>query len=177
MDTTTSTTPCKYVYLPLRCTIAACMETMPHGIDLMQQYAELQNAYELEEDSYWVPATTLSGIKAQMHQKTAHSFELQPESVTLLEELGKGECGMVHKGEWVGSLQGPLQVAVKSLHSQEEENRYKLLKEAAIMGQFNHPYVVRLYGVIDKPNKVTCLCTNKWRCTSCNSCTYIHRLC
>ena len=131
------------------------METMLHSIDLMQQYAELQTAYELEEDPYWVPAATLNGIKVQMSQKTTQYFEMQPESVTLLEELGKGEFGMVHKGEWVGSLQGPLQVAVKSLHSQEEENRYKLLKEAAIMGQFNHPYVVKLYGVIDKPNKVT----------------------
>ena len=90
-----------------------------------------------------------------MHQKAAHSLELQPESITLLEELGKGEFGMVYKGEWTSSPGGPVQVAVKTLHSQEEENRYKLLKEAAIMGQFSHPNVVRLYGVVDKPNKVT----------------------
>ena len=89
-----------------------------------------------------------------MHQKAAHSLELQPESITLLEELGKGEFGMVYKGEWTSSPRGPVQVAVKSLHSQEKDNKYKLLKEAAIMGQFNHPYVVRLYGVVDKPNKV-----------------------
>ena len=113
-----------------------------------------ENQYELEEDPYWVPAATLSGIKAQLHQKTKHSFQLQPESITLLGELGEGEFGMVHKGEWAGSPQGPLEVAVKSLHRQEEESRYKLLKEAAIMGQFNHPYVVMLYGVVDKPNKV-----------------------
>ena len=89
-----------------------------------------------------------------MSKKAEQYFDLQPESITLLEELGKGEFGMVYKGEWVGSLQGPLQVAVKSLHRQVKESRYKLLKEAAIMGQFDHPYVVRLYGVIDKPNKV-----------------------
>ena len=127
---------------------------MLHATFPIQQYAELQSINLLEENQYWVPAATFSGIKAQIHQKSAHSFELQPESITLLEELGKGEFGMVYKGEWVGSPQGPLQVAIKSLHSQETENKYKLLKEAAIMGQFNHPYVVRLYGIIDKPNKV-----------------------
>ena len=130
---------------------------MLHETVSIQQYAELQNANILEENQYWIPAATLGGIKAQMHQKSTHSFELQPESITLLEELGKGEFGMVHKGEWVGSPQGPLQVAIKSLHSQEEENKYKLLKEAAIMGQFNHPYVVRLYGIVDKPDKVMLL--------------------
>ena len=120
----------------------------------MQQYAVFQSGYEVEDDQYWAPAVTLSGIKTQMRQRTKYSFELQPESITLAEELGKGEFGMVHKGEWTGSSQGILKVAVKSLHKREEESRYKLLKEAAIMGQFNHPYVVRLYGVIDQPNKV-----------------------
>ena len=44
-----------------------------------------------------LPAANLSGIKAQMHQKAAHSLELQPESISLLEELGKREFGMVYK--------------------------------------------------------------------------------
>ena len=113
-----------------------------------------------ENDLYWTPGSTVMEIRTQMSQKAQHSFGLQPESITFLEELGEGEFGMVYKGEWVDSPQGPLQVAVKSLHRQEEENRYKLLKEAAIMGQFNHPYVVRLYGVVDQPEKVselTCL--------------------
>ena len=122
--------------------------------DILQEYALLEGPQEEGEGLYWAPAPTVSGIKAQMSRKREHYLELQPESITLLEELGKGEFGMVHKGEWVSCSQQPLQVAVKSLHSQEKESRYKLLKEAAIMGQFNHPYVVRLYGVIDRPNKV-----------------------
>ena len=121
---------------------------------LLQQYSVLQGQNELEEDPYWVPAATLKGVKNQLCQKNRWFFELRPESITLLGDLGEGEFGMVHKGEWADSPQGPLQVAVKSLHRQEEESRYKLLKEAAIMGQFNHPYVVKLYGVVDQPNKV-----------------------
>ena len=79
---------------------------------------------------------------------------MNPAAITLQESLGEGEFGTVYKGVWASSPQGPLQVAVKSLHSQEKDNKYKLLKEAAILGQFNHPNVVRLYGVIDKPGKV-----------------------
>ena len=107
-----------------------------------------------DNDQYWAPGSTVMEIKAQMNEKAKNAFEVNPESITLLGELGEGEFGMVHKGKWHGSPQGPLQVAVKSLHRQEEESRYKLLKEAAIMGQFNHPYVVKLYGVVDQPNKV-----------------------
>ncbi len=79
---------------------------------------------------------------------------MDPGSITLQESLGEGEFGTVYKGVWASSPQGPLQVAVKSLHSQVKENKLKLLKEAAIMGQFSHPNVVWLYGVIDKPGKV-----------------------
>ena len=107
-----------------------------------------------DSDLYWIPGSTVMEIRSQMTQKAKHTCKIKPESITLLEELGKGEFGMVHKGEWVSCSQQPLQVAVKSLHSQEKESRYKLLKEAAIMGQFNHPYVVRLYGVVDQPDKV-----------------------
>ena len=89
-----------------------------------------------------------------MSRKRERYLELHLERITLLEELGKGEFGMVHKGEWASCSQQPFQVAVKSLHMQEKESRYNLLKEAAIMGQFNHPYVVKLCGVVDKPSKV-----------------------
>lgn len=45
-------------------------------------------------------------------------------------------------------------MAVKELKSgAEEEDRVKLLKEAAIMSQFNHTNVVKLHGIvsIDEP--------------------------
>ena len=42
-----------------------------------------------------------------------------------------------------------LQVAVKQvLPNAPSAERVKLLQEAAIMGQFSHPYVVKLYGLI-----------------------------
>ena len=43
-----------------------------------------------------------------------------------------------------------MEVAVKSLGKEaSEEERVMFLKEAAIMGQFNHPYIVKILGIID----------------------------
>ena len=40
-------------------------------------------------------------------------------------------------------------MAVKELKEHaEEEYRVKFLQEAAIMGQFNHPHIAKLHGVI-----------------------------
>ena len=41
------------------------------------------------------------------------------------------------------------EVAVKSMESgASEEERVKFLQEAAIMGQFNHPNIIQLLGVV-----------------------------
>ena len=42
-----------------------------------------------------------------------------------------------------------MEIAVKMLKpNTTEEDRVKFLQEAAIMGQFNHPNIVKLYGVV-----------------------------
>ena len=42
-----------------------------------------------------------------------------------------------------------MEIAVKTLKpNTTEEDRVKFLQEAAIMGQFSHPNVVKLYGVV-----------------------------
>ena len=52
-----------------------------------------------------------------------------------------GECGT--------SEGRVIQVAVKSVKSGSNEmEKVKLLQEAAIMGQFSHPNVVRLIGIV-----------------------------
>lgn len=46
-------------------------------------------------------------------------------------------------------------VAVKSLiQSSSEIDKIKLLQEAAIMGQFQHPNIVKLFGVMKQGNLV-----------------------
>ncbi len=67
---------------------------------------------------------------------------------SILEQLGSGQFGQVCKGIW--SISGnSLQLAVKTLKPDAPSgDKVKFLQEAAIMGQFLHPNVVKLYGVV-----------------------------
>ena len=62
------------------------------------------------------------------------------------EKLGSGQFGTVMKGVWTNVNGEEVEVAVKML--KKGSNLIKFLREAAIMGQFNHPNVIRLHGVI-----------------------------
>ncbi len=75
-------------------------------------------------------------------------------STTML--LGSGQFGAVHKGEWVTSEGGEkIEVAVKTLkEGAGEGDKVKFLQEAAIMGQFSHPNIVKLYGVVTEGRSV-----------------------
>lgn len=64
------------------------------------------------------------------------------------DHLGSGEFGTVCRGKW-HTDQGDLDIAVKMLHSQSSErDMIRFLQEAAIVGQFKHPNIVRLHGVV-----------------------------
>ena len=62
--------------------------------------------------------------------------------------LGQGQFGSVSKGVWA-SPDGRHEVAIKTLKSDAtEDDKLKLLQEAAIMGQFSNKNVVRVEGVV-----------------------------
>ncbi len=62
--------------------------------------------------------------------------------------LGSGQFGTVSKGIWQSPM-GNKDVAVKQLQpGASEEEKVKFLQEAAINGQFRHPNVVKLMGVV-----------------------------
>ena len=68
--------------------------------------------------------------------------------------LGSGAFGTVHRGVWFHDAEEDSnqtveeEVAVKTLEDgASEEDRIKFLQEAAIMGQFNHPNIIRLLGI------------------------------
>ena len=56
---------------------------------------------------------------------------------------------------WSNGSADPVQVAVKTLNSQcSESDRVKFLREAAIMGQFEDNFIVRLFGVVLEDDNV-----------------------
>ena len=56
---------------------------------------------------------------------------------------------MVSTGKWLAVVGGPVDVAIKTLQpSANETDRVKFLQEAAINGQFRHPNIVQLHGVV-----------------------------
>ena len=62
--------------------------------------------------------------------------------------LGSGQFGEVRKGIWQSPM-GGMDVAVKQLQpGATEEEKVKFLQEAAMNGQFRHPNVVKLMGVV-----------------------------
>ena len=64
--------------------------------------------------------------------------------------LGSGQFGEVYKATWsVNENQQTLELTVKTLKSgASEEDKVKFLQEAAIMGQFSHTNVIKMYGVV-----------------------------
>ena len=71
--------------------------------------------------------------------------------------LGSGQFGTVHKGEWVATEgEEKIEVAVKTLKDGAgKEDKVKFLQEAAIMGQFSHSNVVKLYGIVTEGEPVS----------------------
>ena len=71
--------------------------------------------------------------------------------------LGSGQFGTVHKGHWVApGSETKMEVAVKTLKKvASEDDKVKFLQEAAIMGQFSHPNVIKLRGVVTEEEPVS----------------------
>lgn len=62
--------------------------------------------------------------------------------------MGSGQFGTVNKAVWK-SRSGEVEVAVKMIKAgASETEKVKFLQEAAINGQFHHPNVVKLLGMV-----------------------------
>ena len=66
----------------------------------------------------------------------------------VIDHLGAGQFGSVVKAKWEFPG-GEMEVAVKMMRpSALEGAKVNFLREAAVMGQFFHPNVIRLHGVV-----------------------------
>ncbi|XP_049797590.1 tyrosine-protein kinase Fer [Schistocerca nitens] len=72
-------------------------------------------------------------------------WELNNDDVVLVEQIGRGNFGDVHRGKL---RKTGMEVAVKTCRmTVPEEHRRKFLQEGRILKQYNHPNIVRLIGI------------------------------
>ena len=104
----------------------------------------------MDNNIYWAPGTSEKEIYGQLAQ---FHREIAREDIKISKKIGQGEFGVVYKAE-LNSSQGSMEVAVKEVKkNSSEEERVKLLQEAAILGQFKHKHITSLLGVVtaDQP--------------------------
>ncbi|XP_003384571.3 PREDICTED: uncharacterized protein LOC100631392 [Amphimedon queenslandica] len=104
------------------------------------------NAFFTETEEYWQPGSDCELIYKQF---TSYKFrEILHSQIVITDHLGSGQFGSVNKGVWE-SPTGPVDVAIKTLNNNtSEDEKVKFLQEAAIMGQFHHPNIVKLHGMV-----------------------------
>ena len=102
------------------------------------------NTFFSVQQTFWSPGETENEIYSQF---SIFKFrEILYQHIFKGDFLGEGEFGKVHKGQWI-NCSGSLHIAIKSAKSQEKRDKILLLQEAAIMGQFSHPNIMKLIGV------------------------------
>ena len=127
-----------------------------------------------ESEHYWCPADNEADLYRQFSQ---HKYQEIPRSSVIQKgQIGEGEFGVVCWGEWQNMAGVVQQVAIKMLHNKSD--KVKFLQEAAAMGQFNHPHVVRLFGVvtIGKPVSNNHSCRGLPHCIILCHCDHTHQL-
>nr|XP_014350287.1 PREDICTED: ephrin type-A receptor 3 [Latimeria chalumnae] len=106
----------------------------------------------------------LPGIKTYVDPHTyedpnqaVHEFakELDASSISIDKVVGAGEFGEVCSGRLKLPSKKEISVAIKTLKAgYTEKQRRDFLSEASIMGQFDHPNIIRLEGVVTKSKPV-----------------------
>uniref|UniRef100_A0A671WFP1 receptor protein-tyrosine kinase n=1 Tax=Sparus aurata TaxID=8175 RepID=A0A671WFP1_SPAAU len=77
--------------------------------------------------------------------------EIDQSAISKQKVIGVGEFGEVFRGTMKTPGRGEVAVAIKTLKpGYSEKQRQDFLSEASIMGQFSHPNIIRLEGVVTK---------------------------
>ena len=97
------------------------------------------------DEECWTPEGTIRGIYRQMSRKRFR--EIYSDDLDIKEKLGEGHFGLVQSGIYK-SPNDKVEVAIKTLKVEDTASNINFLKEAAILGQFNHPNILKLLGVV-----------------------------
>ncbi|XP_071453126.1 tyrosine-protein kinase Btk [Hetaerina americana] len=84
------------------------------------------------------PAPPTAGLS---HDK----WEIDPQELHLLEELGSGQFGVVRRGKWRGSIDVAVKMMKEGTMSEDD-----FIDEAKVMTKLQHQNLVQLYGVCSK---------------------------
>eukprot|EP00731_Ephydatia_muelleri_P011732 Em0006g626a len=108
-----------------------------------------KNSKSIDNDEAFLqPATDEWDLYAQFKKikvKLLHQSIIKMSNI-----LGSGQFGTVNRGVWE-TANGSVPVAIKVLNPEKagvDKNKIKFLREVAIMGQFCHPNVVTLHGIV-----------------------------
>ncbi|XP_033006016.1 ephrin type-B receptor 1 isoform X6 [Lacerta agilis] len=98
---------------------------------------------------------SLVAISIVCSRKRAYSKEAVYSDKLQHYSTGRGEFGEVYKGRLKLPGKREIYVAIKTLKAgYSEKQRRDFLSEASIMGQFDHPNIIRLEGVVTKSRPV-----------------------
>ena len=129
---------------------------IPKELSDMQSEQKPESYFE-QEGIYWEPQNNLGLIFNQMADRKFR--EIADSVIIRQEKIGSGQFGNVYKGLWYTSgnepnpflSSEPIPVAIKTLHdSSTLDLKTTFIQEAAIMGQFSHPNVLRLLGIVSR---------------------------
>lgn len=104
------------------------------------------------EDKLWLkPYVDLQAYEDPAQGALDFAQELDPAWLIVDTVIGEGEFGEVYRGALRIPSQDCKTVAIKTLKDTSPDGYWwNFLREATIMGQFNHPHILRLEGVITK---------------------------
>ncbi|XP_057366384.1 tyrosine-protein kinase Btk29A-like isoform X1 [Daphnia carinata] len=72
-------------------------------------------------------------------------WEIDPSELTLLEELGSGQFGVVRRGKWRAKIEVAIKMMKEGTMSEDD-----FIDEAKVMTKLQHQNLVQLYGVCTK---------------------------
>ncbi|KAM4856329.1 ephrin type-A receptor 1 [Urocitellus parryii] len=104
------------------------------------------------EDKLWLkPYVDLQAYEDPAQGALDFTQELDPAWLMVDTVIGEGEFGEVYRGTLRLPSQDCKTVAIKTLKDTSPDGQWwNFLREATIMGQFNHPHILHLEGVITK---------------------------
>ncbi|XP_059088260.1 focal adhesion kinase 1-like isoform X3 [Tigriopus californicus] len=82
------------------------------------------------------------------YSSPTRDFELDRSRVELLDTIGEGQFGDVHKGSYLQMDSSRIPIAVKTCKVEGDQVMMdKFWQEACIMKQFDHPHIIKFYGI------------------------------